>query len=280
MQPPIELPEGAKQALRDWCHRYRDTGFRDMADYGQELWDRMLRSIAACDCGTAPTEKKLARMAGDACVYVYEYDSALGVHRELQPITWNGLRPTRTLRFCAAPAQSCGAPDATDAYVAQRMSQALADVYITILGGDEEPDDKSLNAIERVQTAAQTLRLEVDLYRAQRAKHTAEQADAPQKLCSICHGYGRYQDGDSGTESDGYAPNIVECECAPEERFPNPAEQADEAELLQIVRCRPDLLLLHIEQDTAYDAELLARVFELAKRRASDLLAARAKDSK
>jgi hypothetical protein len=48
----------------------------------------------------------------------------------------------------------------------------------------------------------------------------AEQADAPQKLCSICHGYGRYQDGNSGTESDGYAPNIVECECAPEERFP------------------------------------------------------------
>jgi hypothetical protein len=50
----------------------------------------------------------------------------------------------------------------------------------------------------------------------------AEQADAPQNLCSICHGYGRYQDGDSGTESDGYAPNIVECECAPEERFPRP----------------------------------------------------------
>jgi hypothetical protein len=39
-------------------------------------------------------------------------------------------------------------------------------------------------------------------------------------LCSICKGYGRYTDGDSGTESDGYAPNIVECECADEERLP------------------------------------------------------------
>ena len=47
--------------------------------------------------------------------------------------------------------------------------------------------------------------------------------DRPQsgnKLCSICHGYGRYQDGNSGTEADGYAPNIVECECTDEERRP------------------------------------------------------------
>lgn len=39
-------------------------------------------------------------------------------------------------------------------------------------------------------------------------------------LCAICDGHGRYQDGDSGTESDGYAPTIVECDCTPDERSP------------------------------------------------------------
>ncbi|KDR25951.1 hypothetical protein [Caballeronia zhejiangensis] len=45
---------------------------------------------------------------------------------------------------------------------------------------------------------------------------------AKPKLCTICNGYGRYQDGHSGRESDGYAPNIVECECADEERLQDP----------------------------------------------------------
>jgi len=38
------------------------------------------------------------------------------------------------------------------------------------------------------------------------------------KLCTICNGYGRYQDGHSGTEADGYAPNIVVCECNPSDK--------------------------------------------------------------
>lgn len=45
-------------------------------------------------------------------------------------------------------------------------------------------------------------------------------------------------------------------------------------ELALIGRCNPDLLLTHITQDTNYDAKLLARVFELAKERATALLAA------
>jgi hypothetical protein len=54
------------------------------------------------------------------------------------------------------------------------------------------------------------------------------------KLCTICNGYGRYQDGDSGTESDGYAPNIVECDCAPEERHPAaPSVEQDEREAFE-----------------------------------------------
>jgi hypothetical protein len=42
-------------------------------------------------------------------------------------------------------------------------------------------------------------------------------------LCTTCGGHGTYRDGDSGTEADGYAPNIVQCECTPAERFPAPA---------------------------------------------------------
>jgi len=46
-------------------------------------------------------------------------------------------------------------------------------------------------------------------------------ATEPTPLCTICKGFGRYQAGNSGTEADGYAPNIVECDCAPEERHPS-----------------------------------------------------------
>ncbi|KGX48589.1 hypothetical protein Y600_6307 [Burkholderia pseudomallei MSHR3709] len=51
------------------------------------------------------------------------------------------------------------------------MTETLATVYATIIGDDEVDTDDGLNAIERVVRAAQVLRLEVDLYRAQ--------ADAP-----------------------------------------------------------------------------------------------------
>ena len=55
-----------------------------------------------------------------------------------------------------------------DAYVAQRMTETLAEVYATIIGDDDRAEDQAMNAIERVKKAAQVLRLEVDLYRAQR----------------------------------------------------------------------------------------------------------------
>lgn len=57
-----------------------------------------------------------------------------------------------------------------DTYVARRMAETLADVYATIIGDDNREDDDALNAIERVKKAAQVLRLEVDLYRAQRTE--------------------------------------------------------------------------------------------------------------
>lgn len=35
--------------------------------------------------------------------YIYEYDSALGLHREFYPRTWNGYEPSRTVQLYAAP---------------------------------------------------------------------------------------------------------------------------------------------------------------------------------
>ena len=43
-------------------------------------------------------------------------------------------------------------------------------------------------------------------------------------LCSVCKGYGKYQDGDSGTAEDGFCPNIVDCECDDSERFAEPPQ--------------------------------------------------------
>lgn len=45
-------------------------------------------------------------------------------------------------------------------------------------------------------------------------------------------------------------------------------------QLTLIERCQPDLLLMHIRERTAFDANLLTKVFELAKERAGALLAA------
>ncbi|WP_231755892.1 MULTISPECIES: DUF551 domain-containing protein [unclassified Burkholderia] len=73
------------------------------------------------------------------------------------------------LKSAPQPAQADALEE--EAYVAKRMAETLATVYATIIGDDPVDADDSLNAIERVMRAAQVLRLEVDLYRAQ--------ADAP-----------------------------------------------------------------------------------------------------
>ncbi|WP_321814614.1 MULTISPECIES: hypothetical protein [unclassified Paraburkholderia] len=82
----------------------------------------------------------------------------------------------------AAPVAPAAAAPSEDAYVAQRMSETLAEVWATIMGDDAQPEDESLNAVERVKKAAQVLRLEVDLYRAQR-----EEVAAPIPLLAADH---------------------------------------------------------------------------------------------
>ncbi len=54
-----------------------------------------------------------------------------------------------------------------DAYVAKRMAETLASVYATIIGDDQVDESDGLNAIQRCERAAQVLRIEVELYRAQ-----------------------------------------------------------------------------------------------------------------
>lgn len=74
----------------------------------------------------------------------------------------------------AAPVAPAAVAPSEDAYVAHRMTEVLAEVYGTIIGGDARPEDEALPVIERVKKAAQVLRLEVDLYRAQRAASAAQ----------------------------------------------------------------------------------------------------------
>lgn len=50
---------------------------------------------------------------------------------------------------------------------AKRLSESLADVYATLIGDDKVDVDDNLNAIQRVERAAQVLRLELELHRAQ-----------------------------------------------------------------------------------------------------------------
>lgn len=64
------------------------------------------------------------------------------------------------------PPAPASAPD-EDAYVVKRLSEVLADVYTTLIGDDKTDADDILNAIQRVEKAAQMLRVEVELYRAQ-----------------------------------------------------------------------------------------------------------------
>lgn len=54
-----------------------------------------------------------------------------------------------------------------EAFVVKRLSESLADVYTTLIGDDKVDVDDNLNAIQRVERAAQVLRLELELYRAQ-----------------------------------------------------------------------------------------------------------------
>ncbi|KWN77094.1 hypothetical protein [Burkholderia stagnalis] len=88
--------------------------------------------------------------------------------------------------YFAAPQPAQADARDEEAYVAKRMTETLATVYATIIGDDPVDAEDGLNAIERVVRAAQVLRLEVDLYRAQ----ADAPAEAREPVCKLCRSTG------------------------------------------------------------------------------------------
>lgn len=86
---------------------------------------------------------------------------------DVTPAYYAERQPSNRRRVYYAPQRAQADARNEDAYVAKRLSEALADVYTTLIGDDKVDADESLNAIERVERAAQVLRLEVELYRGQ-----------------------------------------------------------------------------------------------------------------
>jgi len=115
-----------------------------------------------------------------------------------------------------------------------RHLQYKCDTYTPVI---IDPVDAraNLQAIEERLSPAQ--RASLDYWRAY--------MDQDAEYCGTCKGYGKYQDGDSGTEADGYAPNIVECDCADSERMPQFRRTASAA------RLRASLLEMGIDPDQA-----------------------------
>jgi hypothetical protein len=117
-----------------------------------------IRALAPSDAAGAPQRIGTVEVvAGRVRSYTFEQTDA----------------PDGSHSLYAVPVAPAAVAPSEDAYVAQRMSETLAEVWATIMGDDAQPEDESLNAIERVKKAAQVLRLEVDLYRAQRGEGAA-----------------------------------------------------------------------------------------------------------
>jgi predicted Zn-ribbon and HTH transcriptional regulator len=130
--------------------------------------------------------------AADGLIYQRNVDKSLWVdisQKEFESAIRNKHEYGIRIVYAAPQAPSAPAVDALttgaavseDAYVAKRMTETLAEVYATILGDDAPDQDVSINAIERVKKAAQVLRLEVDLYRA-----NAEGAPPDSTDCEGC----------------------------------------------------------------------------------------------
>ena len=81
------------------------------------------------------------------------------------------------------------------------------------------------------------------------ALSASAEPSAPVALCGTCKGYGKHQDGDSGTDEDGRCPNIVECDCDDSERMPQyrssaPVERDERADFeADVTRRFPGTLL-------------------------------------
>ncbi|ABO60547.1 hypothetical protein Bcep1808_7677 (plasmid) [Burkholderia vietnamiensis G4] len=126
---------------------------------------------------TNPVESKAAQAAEPVTQWQYRTKVTTGVWshwhnckeaqaqrlREPEYATYNQVRALYDTPRPTAQADYRG----EDAYVTKRLSEALASVYTTLIGDDKADVDENMNAFERVERAAQVIRLEVELYRGQ-----------------------------------------------------------------------------------------------------------------
>ncbi|RDU99177.1 hypothetical protein [Trinickia dinghuensis] len=175
-QPSASVPEDAGwQALRHAVERLQSTGSYsdDEGESTNALSDLLYSQSRTVAWAVARWNAEVSERP------------LVNVHRRTLDDTWRQvirhfggdpkelIGPSHDELLAAAPAAPAAAPS-EDAYIAQRMTETLAEVYATIIGEDMRQEDESLNAIERVKKAAQVLRLEVDLYRAQRAESAGQ----------------------------------------------------------------------------------------------------------
>ncbi|WP_231892080.1 hypothetical protein [Burkholderia sp. MSMB1589WGS] len=159
-------PADERAAFEAFCEHYVDAA--DEID--REWLFRMLRNWSAWQARAAasPAAKAVAqwqyRIVADLPAGQW-HNCSEETAKRLQAPEYAADHEIRALYAAPQPAQA-DAPD-EEAYVAKRMAETLATVYTTIIGDDEVDADDGLNAIERVVRAAQVLRLEVNLYRAQ-----------------------------------------------------------------------------------------------------------------
>lgn len=137
-----------------------------------------------------------------------------------------------------------------DAYVAKRLSEVLASVYATLIGDDEADADESLNAIERVERAAQVLRLEVELYRGQADARVGLTAAARATIMDACQSISRNADG-------------VKAGCAIGDEWPDAEDKAFyDAELRLLARL---VALLNDSGQSEPETATVARIEQLRK---------------
>ncbi|RQM44550.1 hypothetical protein EHZ19_28285 [Paraburkholderia bannensis] len=136
------------------------------------LLHHVRNALAAPTPTVAPSKATVQDGAENFACYLID-NCENEVIREESVQAWLG-KMLANPRYAHTTVAADAAAPSEDAYVAQRLTEVLAEVWATIMGDDAQPEDESLNAIERVKKAAQVLRLEVDLYRAQREEAAAQ----------------------------------------------------------------------------------------------------------
>lgn len=120
------------------------------------------------------------------------------------------LNKQRTALNRAIDTASAAPDESEDGYVIKRLSEALADIIVTIRGDDAPLADEPTNHIEKAKRAAKLLRLEVELYRSQAQAAAPAKAREPNQVyvevrqCGHC-GHISINDGHATDAACGYS---------------------------------------------------------------------------